>query len=892
MKRLIISLLLFALSIQTAYAIDTVSELGEALELNRSKINITTRDQWGADESKRFYNGIVENPQIIEISEKNRIKYADELKLRKTIVKQEGKTLIWPLQYAEKVTKFILHHTATDIVNEEAVKSIKDIYHYHAVKRGWGDIGYNYIIDREGSIYEGRYGGEGVVGGHAGIGNIGSIGIAVLGTYSEEKVPQKVVNALIKLIAEKAKIHNIDPDGYSSFRGEHSLNVIGHRDVMATDCPGDKLEALIPAIAKLAARLTETTTISNLDRLRMNDGYNFEDKSSLLYLDMNPGEQEEIIIRFENTGEKTWNKDTFIVVNSDPAFANVVSFPDKQGVVLAKMNESSVAPGQTATFNVKVKTELKSDLIYLNIAPVVNGQTKLGKYLVLPLLVTNADYSYEIVEKRVPPAFIEAGKEFNGYVDIKNTGNVTWAGQGEHRVTLGADHERDRISEFASPVGTRLGYLLQQEVKPGETGRFIMKLKAPEDKGYYTEYFTPVMEGIAWFDDYNNSFKTYVYEHKYDAAISDSIPNKQIALFETRTMWVKLRNTGGTIWKKKDFSAIYKSSEEIEVTNISLAEDSVTPGQMGTIVFTVKAPAETGKIYVYLRPRINNANIGRLVKFPITVVPQITKSNLKGDNIRVKLSFDGLPEITSDNSFKVYKNSVEISEIQAGETYKVPNKNDIYRLAPEGNGIMKIANYENRPAWNTSLNDNEFRGIIEVREEGVINELPMEDYLKGLAENQESEPIEKMKALIILARSYALHYVRDDAKFPGKPYHLTDDPETSQKYLGYGYEKRAPQNAKAVLATRGKVVKYDGKIAKTPYFSQSDGRTKSAEEVWGWTHTPYLQSVDDSYCEGFDPLGHGVGMSGCGSRGMANAGKTYNEIIKYFFQNVIISKIY
>ena len=61
--------------------------------------------------------------------------------------------------------------------------------------------------------------------------------------------------------------------------------------------------------------------------------------------------------------------------------------------------------------------------------------------------------------------------------------------------------------------------------------------------------------------------------------------------------------------------------------------------------------------------------------------------------------------------------------------------------------------------------------------------------------------------------------------------------------------------------------------------------------VWKW-NAPYLQSVDDSYCDGKSMAGHGVGMSGCGALGMANAGKTYKEILKYYYNGIEITKLW
>jgi SpoIID/LytB domain protein len=124
------------------------------------------------------------------------------------------------------------------------------------------------------------------------------------------------------------------------------------------------------------------------------------------------------------------------------------------------------------------------------------------------------------------------------------------------------------------------------------------------------------------------------------------------------------------------------------------------------------------------------------------------------------------------------------------------------------------------------------------------------------------------------------------------PYHLDDDPNKTQKYIGYGLEKRSPSISKAVEATKGEIITYNKKSVVIPYFSQSDGKTKSAKEVWNWTDAPYLNSVSDKYCETPTKLlGHGVGISGCGATGMAKEGFGYKEIIKYFLKGVDITKI-
>jgi len=90
--------------------------------------------------------------------------------------------MTWPPEYAP-AKKLILHHTATSGGNDP-IAEIQAIYYYHAVTLGWGDIGYNYIVDKDGNIYEGRAGGPDVIGAHTLDYNAGSVGVGNLGNNS------------------------------------------------------------------------------------------------------------------------------------------------------------------------------------------------------------------------------------------------------------------------------------------------------------------------------------------------------------------------------------------------------------------------------------------------------------------------------------------------------------------------------------------------------------------------------------------------------------------------------------------------------------------------------------------------------------------------------------
>jgi hypothetical protein len=157
----------------------------------------------------------------------------------------------WDPQYQEP-RKQIIHHTATSNYDMDPAATIRSIYYYHAVSLGWGDIGYNYLIDQYGNIYEGRCGGNGVIGGHALSWNYGSIGIAVLGDYSGTGVSAQTYNALVDLMTWNSNVNRINPLGNDWLNGTYSPNYLGHRDVYSTNCPGDYLYMRIPSIRNAA----------------------------------------------------------------------------------------------------------------------------------------------------------------------------------------------------------------------------------------------------------------------------------------------------------------------------------------------------------------------------------------------------------------------------------------------------------------------------------------------------------------------------------------------------------------------------------------------------------------------------------------------------------------
>jgi hypothetical protein len=183
---------------------------------------IVTRGQWGADESWRNSHSYCSGEP----------------------------------SYAPNVRYAVVHHTdnVNDYAPNQAAALIQGMYYFHTHVNGWCDIGYNFLVDRFGRVYEGRYGGmdKAVVGAHAGGFNTASTGVALIGTFMNDRVPAAMNGGLRDVLAWKLALHGVNPTaqitttagGFSGSQWPAGAavrlwTITGHRDLDQTDCPGD-----------------------------------------------------------------------------------------------------------------------------------------------------------------------------------------------------------------------------------------------------------------------------------------------------------------------------------------------------------------------------------------------------------------------------------------------------------------------------------------------------------------------------------------------------------------------------------------------------------------------------------------------------------------------------
>ena len=175
------------------------------------------------------------------------------------------------------VQRLTVHHTVIDDGGVPAA-AVRAIYRYHTVDLGWADIGYQLLIDKQGCIYEGRYSGtdpipvydgppvpgappRAVNGAHVLGFNVGNVGVALLGNFEQAEPAPDALRSLTYALAGLSIVSGLDPKGYGTYVNpvtgatRDTYVISGHRDWLATECPGERLYARLPELREQVAAL-------------------------------------------------------------------------------------------------------------------------------------------------------------------------------------------------------------------------------------------------------------------------------------------------------------------------------------------------------------------------------------------------------------------------------------------------------------------------------------------------------------------------------------------------------------------------------------------------------------------------------------------------------------
>jgi transcriptional regulator with XRE-family HTH domain len=688
------------------------------------------RSQWGADESIRLWKITRGIRQFFRHVAPEARKLSVDLRPR--IISREdsqGRRLTWPIEQNQAIKKFIVHHTG-EVVDEarEPRELMRAIYYYHTITRGWGDIGYNYVIDQKGNIYEGRAGGIATVGAHTAYYNTGTIGMALMGNFNVEEPTEAQLKVLTLLIADHSVRFDVNPVAKSNWLGTYSDNIAGHKDVAqpghGTACPGVNLHNKLPGIRLEAKRLAES--------LRKHKGLTTRDF----------------------------------------------------------LRKSNAAP--------QVRGRIERD---------------------------NTNYDAAALAHVVKTQTLQRGDRSSLELRLKNNTDLTWL-KGEK---LGVTRKPDGV--------LATDFVLTENVRPGKTGVFrarIMVKNTPN--GEYELGVRPKITTLGKNDQVNAI--------NYPIQVSGDRSNLTKSVAEIKEAQ-KAKSSGPTIAQSLKASTFRESYQPVR----------------------------------------------RTIDY--------------GPDVKIKLSYfkENFALITGDKTVEIWSQNRKYAEVSAYDEIRIRplthrgfeveyrgKKHELLNPQFKTNGVITINNYDRGLG---SIAYNQFRKQLNFFHSGdakfyIVNQLPLEQYIWGLAEQPSTEPDQKKHAIHILARSYAYVYAGTRRKFKTNNYDLEDSPATSQLYLGYDWERHRQEQKELVEDTWGMVITVDDRPVIGPYFTQSDG---TSEDKWV-SQYPWAPGRELPYDKGLEARGHEVGLSGNSARVLAEKGKNYREILDYFYEGIDIKKLY
>ncbi len=202
-------------------------------------------------------------------------------------------------------THLVVHHSAGGNISNDWAARVRSYWTHHVYTNGWADIGYNWLVDPNGVLYQGRQfasnGNENVVGAHFSGTNGGTMGVCVIGTYTSVSPTQNALSTTVKILAYRASDRNINPRGISFHSSSQKTlyNICGHRDgVGVTECPGTNLYNQLSVIRNRVYALLNPPQMVNVI------ADSITDTKALLSGEVNPNDsQTEVFFQYGLTAQ-------------------------------------------------------------------------------------------------------------------------------------------------------------------------------------------------------------------------------------------------------------------------------------------------------------------------------------------------------------------------------------------------------------------------------------------------------------------------------------------------------------------------------------------------------------------------------------------------------------
>jgi len=763
---------------------------------------------------------------------------------------------------------------------QDAISIIQNIYRYHALNRKLGDIGYNFIISWTGEIFEGRYGGNGIVGSHLEPSenctdyNAGTIGILLLGNIDEEDAPEAMRKSLARLVAWLSMGNNISPANLSKttkiWQYDSLKSISGE-----LRCDTEKGAFLIDWKSPTISYYGDVEVFTGNHRLNLDD-------------------IRVQAIRYKKTFQK-------------------YSYRTKEGNDIWTIGDNKRAPN--AKLGSKTVTINNSQLMYFpksRQSTVKDGDVFVIEGRSNPYLLEDGK-CYEVVSRNIFNAW-DLGNTKQKTVSAHNIPSCIFGeylSYPEGQLIRSDDSDKVYLVNEDGSISHVSSLLAFEKVGFDWADVFIVSKQeiAVLNEGYPVllpagtlvrsdESIVYLISGRAkkpinnstlfllnGFDEDDIEIILATELDYYSLGGSVLYPDNTLVIINGDT-YIILRGRRHPI-----VSSMLSHVDKVNREPIVLPEIEkhtyplgVEVREMADIVKLKNLADSSKEDFVSAYADVPVGGLMRSIRVGIT--------KLDGNEV-VKFSADQTYNVQAGQSGAINKiaeeeysvlpkrisSALRLSSISGNITFNILHKSEVYKLT--GNiEIIPVKSGELTEYW-------------------LINELLLEDYLLGLSPISGIDEMNALKAMAIASRSYALHYVELGGRYKDLPFHVMAR-EHEMFFDSLRVDEKNDDYLRAVDETRGTILFHKKKPVLAIYTEDTCGVSKSAKQVFGNFYKKF------SYLSGgiHDPVdtqhsvdcpnsaGYAVGMSLVGAQSLASKKDNYVEILKYYYPATNINKIY
>ncbi len=762
-----------------------------------------------------------------------------------------------------------------------AASIIYNTYLFHRYVKKYDDIGYHFIIDRLGNIYRGRDGQNGIIGADAYDKekcvnyDYGSISIALIGNYEKEAIPASQYEALKKLVGFLIYANNM-----SSVTSQ----MLWQDDKVASSCLGG---------GAFRYRYSGSSILkhSDLDRLHRD----------LESLDLKK-------FRVEVFEEAKRYSNYLFSIKGEGSVARKKLYEFSNGQLVEKTKIGNLVlelDSELASFfDVKTDLNINNSIVKIRHKPFYYFVKENSAYLVIPEMLSLEPYKdlkkIEVDEVKLAKYTLGESAPFPDGFLVRQ--------KGDYKIYFSQNSTLRHISNnIILKEDKRFAGLNLIEIEPANFK--LLKIGEP----IYLPDGTIVKSA--------DSFKIYYLEkgkkrhivsydvfkqYKFSSAKILVLPDDELRNIPTGK---PLYHQDGSLLKTPDSDNIYyieggkkiKIENQSILTKLGLNNKNIRRVDVSELnfyensgnIFSENDLREIREMLLNLEKRDKiNPEIKVLLKsyeFSSAALEEVVRVKANGFFNLADGQNKKIESFTKDNTL-----TFRIGDILRGYNLPIVLQGDSDEVVMEvsfGGSLDVAQNIKLRGKILIDYNPYGNGSFL------IINQLKIEDYLKGIAGFGDDDRDEFLKAAIIALRSYVLFKFYSSSL--ARKYYDINRSEEGLIYIGYDNEVSLPNLAKAVDSTNGYVIWYDGDIAFARLSLDTGGLSKDARQVLGseYEKYPFLWGgVEDlpstKHLTDYMKISHGVGLSLQGAREMALYSFKSEDILNKYYFNTEIKKIY